>query len=409
MDMDMDMAKQPTRLKAIACAIIAIGLGFTATTNAISNVFAKKNPPLAYQFGWKTGPALGEYAELRMKLGVMAKNPDKGVEPLALAALRKEAITPPALNVLALAAADRGEIERAYSLFAQSDLQSRRNIVAEVWLIEYLLRKDRVVDAIGKFDVAMRVSVEGQKALLPVLAMALREDKIFGQTKDVFRKKPVWLPALVETAIALPDTQPNVARAVVIAGGLAGQQDAGGLSQNLFTGLVTQKQYDVARQLYRTQVKGDQGALTSIGFTHSTISGSYAPIAWELKQNEKVQTEWELSRTGKTILSVTAGNGANGPVARKLVFLEPGRYSLTIQAGKDDAYPMVPLDIALRCGHAQSPLMQMAVTKQGPARNEGDVLVPPDCNALIADITVRGVAEGTTSRTYLNSIELKKL
>lgn len=354
-----------------------VGIGVTMSLS-----LAKQQPRLAHAL-WPVGTLP------KIMIGTEGLTTDPSSETtrasgwkLATEAAIREPVNSHAVSLLASLADYEGDREKARSLFELAERLSRRNSVAQLWLIEDAVQRGDIGKAIGHYDRAMRVSVELRQALLPVLVEAANESAVRKQLVSVVAERPRWWREFA-WLIASASTSP-----VVVADTLhAVNPDLGDpwertLAGQMLSKLVEMQSYRPAVRLANRMEGLPDGPRTLQSGDFETDQG-VLPFEWHFRDEGSLRGYREAVPSGSIGLRIQASSGLSGEVARQLVALSPGAYAISGEAGgiSADRYSQPTISIACAAGASLGKFSLPAATDTAVAFRFKFTVAEADCEA----------------------------
>jgi len=316
-------------------------------------------------------------ARARLERGKLPGSPR--LQALARVALDRETTQPAPLELLALAARDRGDRAQEARWFALSAQLSQRSLATRLWLIQRAVEHGDVADALHDFDVALRTSSLAPPILFPVLARAAADPALIGPIARLLDQPSDWRAAFLHQSAVQAATAPTAAQ-LLLAMHDRPAVTAAHADQTVIATLVGQRQFALARQVFNrfsgAGAKG-QGVLDG-GFANPSLA---YPFGWALAETGPLGAA-RLSRAGRTVLGWNADPDQSGAVATQLLMLVPGRHKLTTRVVDAMGDPAAPPYWTVTCaspGNDQIGLLRLPLIAGQIAGSA--VVVPRDCPA----------------------------
>lgn len=120
---------------------------------------------------------------------------------LAQGALVREPTANVAARVVGMVADKRGRTGNALRAFAYGDALSRRDLVTQLWLIEYFVRRGDVPRVLQHYDAAASTSSDATRLLFPIIVSAVSEKQIIEPLAAMLSRRPFWLPTLLSQVV----------------------------------------------------------------------------------------------------------------------------------------------------------------------------------------------------------------
>jgi len=272
---------------------------------------------------------------------------------------------------------------------------TRRDHVANLWLIEDAVKRGRIDLAMTDVDASLRSSRRSQALLFPILGKAMLEPDMRPQFIRLFRANPDWLPSFLGYYIG--SKQRAAALAEVI---LPIRKDLppsyAELDRTLIGLMVGQHDFDAARNYARaidSKADGDGQLMHNARFEEE---GPFPPIDWQLARESAYGSDISKGAKGNRLVVVSDEERPN-LVARQLVQLAPGTYRLSAKGrlvtSNDDASAVWTVACAEMGGPGILASMKFA---RGVAPSAADFTVGGSCRNYWVSLTV-GAGYGSTS------------
>ena len=188
-------------LTGVALTVVAI----FATLDWAAAVSRDTQPEIALR-------ALGDDSFARAQLASrMQLRPEKSDDPayarrLARSALVRDPTHSQAVRAIGFLSLQTGDVAGAARAIEFTHQMTRRDVAAELWLIEYNVQLGKVREALGHFDAAASTSIEIQQTLFPILSGSLDDPRLVQPMADMLRRKPWWLLSLLRMMADGPST-----------------------------------------------------------------------------------------------------------------------------------------------------------------------------------------------------------
>ena len=381
-----------------------VSLGVTLTM-----VVGRTNPDLALSWWpWGAVPKATQAAEL-----AMGQEPSRAglerAERLARQAILREPINVEAWRALAMVKAHQGKTVEADKLFAHAETLSRRDLPTELWQIEAAVRRGDVPGALTHYDRALRTSRAAPDLLLPALVAAADDPAIAQPLSKFLARRPNWwvqfmLQAIkdVKNAGVLDD----FGRSLKLT--LRDPQDAD-IANRIIDRLVSDRYYADALAYYGELTGDSKAAGMPIRDGEFNRDPAVLPFDWWFANDPDLAASREVFGRGDTRLTVHAGSGKGGEVARQLLVLSPGRYEVAGRAGVsgDQSAAQSP-GLAIFClGGASLLTKDVPVAGEGGAKFGFSFVVPQaGCAAQWLSVTT---APGAQTDAWVDGFAVRKL
>lgn len=332
-----DGARLSSLVNVRTALLLLLGAAFFTVTLqiSISGAFRAKRPQLTLQ--------LAPYdAEARSRLAARLSSASMRDEArsLALDAVRRDPVQPVALRVLAESLGD-SDNPAAFELISAAQRLSRRDLPAQMWLINYYGRRGEVETAIHHFDLALRSSESSRMGIFPLLEASAAEPGARNVILKVLAERAAWTEQFAGYAASVGrdlEFDADIARL------LLNPQRADQRNQGLMlVGRLAQAdRYETAWDLYTRGGFAPRAAASVMlrnGNFEKPEDGS--PFDWNLAQEPDLWAARERAAgSGGTLLRLAATNGKSGVAAWQALHLNSGVHRLTLRTGDTpaDAY-----------------------------------------------------------------------
>lgn len=314
--------------------------------------------------------------------------------------LTEQPLSGAALRLTAWSDARRGHEAEALGRARLIDRITRRDAVAELWLLEEAVRRDDVPEVLRRYDILMRTQADLRGPLMEKLAGRLGADQVRLALAPYADARSPWFPDLLQAAgkdghadeaaalliglPALPDTASYRSAYAALIGGLAQRNDLAPL-----------------RQLHQ-RLPG-ASSMTDPGLTESELSRGYAPFRWTFVAGTERTADLAPDRPGQPALAVRAAPLSRGEVAFRTVLLpdQPVELSWTLnvagQAATDGSASW-----AIRCLDSGRVTVSGGILAKGIQR--GVQAMPYPCAAAQIALIVDGGTGGDETAFRLGDL-----
>jgi hypothetical protein len=336
------------------------------------------NPALAVQLSPTSASALATAANLL--------SPDAAKAPQAIAlareALRRDATQADAASTLALLTEPANGEARTARLIGYGVALSRRNLAAQIWLIEARTRANDVGGALHHYDIALRTSELAPTILYPILNSALADPQFVPPIAKILREKPVWGVQFATQLSA--STVPIDTIAALLTATARPEVFTDPLQQGFTRAAFDRRAYDAAWAIYHsTRPAAARLGVRDPGFAGVSVTPTL--FDWELFNDGGI-----TAATGDGLTYAAAG--ADGVAARQYQALTAGAYSLTVTAAgtAGEGSPERKAAIGITCHSSEQRLVTIPLD---PARGDrvttrAAFIVPAGCGGQRLELFV---------------------
>jgi hypothetical protein len=237
--------------------------------------------------------------------------------------LSEQPLASAALRLGAWSEARQGREAQALARVRAIERLTRRDALAQLWLLEDAARRDDMAGVLRRYDAVLRTQTDLRDPLLAKLATQLGSDAVRRGLAPYADASSPWFPQLLQLAGSkgqasgvaallsglpvLPDTPLYRSGYAAVVVALAGQNDFASL-----------------RRIYPRLPGASVASLTDLGFGRPGPAQGYAPFSWNLAISPERSARQEADA-----LDVRAEPFGIGPVASRLILPPPGRHALS--------------------------------------------------------------------------------
>jgi|GEM_PF-1811530 len=340
------------------CAIVLAA--FTAS-QAFALVAAKKGPLTALLIYPQNGFALGHAADALLKEavleneGAMPGTFDPQISMWAKQGFAAEPAAYAAIRMKALDYAADGETDKAQRLVRAMQKLTRRDRVANFWLVEDYGKREDLPNMLKYYDLTLRTSNSAREILVPQLVSVMDQSEAVGPMSELLAKDPSWADQfwgrLVRTKSSLPHT--GLLRMQMITRQIAPAQEIDDL---LVKQLVRYRHFDRAYEVAQALTPGE-GKETKRTAASASDRTSVLQNADFSSQPVLAPFDWDIISTGEYgaavdtkagQLIISALSDSSGIATRQLFKAQPGQYKLVAKAAEGPSGE-ASLSIQIRC------------------------------------------------------------
>jgi hypothetical protein len=355
-------------------------LGWLSFAYAATMVVRERNPSLALSLVSNDAIAITKVIDPKI---LFASSPSDIARTRASVrmAIKKQAISPSAVNMLALTNYADGKINEANIALRLSEKLSRREIPVQVGLIQNSVLRDNAAQALRHYDTALRTSPAAQESLFPFMVAASGERVLLPAFTKILARGPEWRYPFYAALIEKTPSRENVAllyQALIGTPGAFHEEAAA----DLINRLANDKNYGLAYSVY---VKAAPDAVKNPFIFNR--SSRFQPFDWVFFDNPAAGAflaSKDNKGRGTVSLFYRADASQDETVARKLVTLPAGRYRIRAEAQSDQDSGKALIYWSIKC--AEGPVLSDIDNRNGTSV---DFAVPvASCGAQIIDLKV---------------------
>jgi hypothetical protein len=247
---------------------------------------------------------------------------------LARNALLTQGLHASALRIMAMTLGIDGSNARARDLIDVSSRVSRRDLGARIWRIEASVAKDDVAAALQEFDVALRTNNDAKALLFPILEKALSDAKIRENFAKYLRISPPWLTPFLNYAVDSGSNAAGLAQALQLQRPHLDPLFTQAIDSRLLVRLADQGEFAEMRRYFESTPGVDPRIMMSPALTSNAIDPKRTPISWQINESPDLIGVFDRQSSGSAALKFSALPNARGVIARKILFLKNGQYTI---------------------------------------------------------------------------------
>ena len=331
------------------------------------------------------------------------------VRSLAIRSLARQPVNPEAARFLGLAAAAANQPARADKLMTYAEAMSRRDLPAQLFLIERHVERDDIAGALRHYDRAMSTRPASWAILFPILNGATDTAAVWQPLAEYLAQRRPWARPFLEQFVPQA-TAPGALVAIARRMGLdrAPSPDLAML-QAIQQRLVVLKAYRAAAELYdRAQGRtGADGALLRNGGFEQP--GGWQPFDWNLIDEPDLRAERQPSPAGRGhALFLSAANGRGGDVAVQHIILPAGVWQARARVGAIAGDKLAFPQMIVRCAADGREFLHqtLSAAPAGGVAWTASFTVPADCPAEQIVLRVRSPFDPQDAAPWIDDITL---
>lgn len=231
--------------------------------------------------------------------------------------LQEQPLSTAALRLGAWSAARQGREDEALERIRLIERISRRDTVAQLWLIEDAVRRDDIPGVLRRYDAVMRTQADLRGPLLTKLAEQLGGDPVRLALAKYADARSPWFPHLLRLA----GTKGHAKEAAALLIGLPDIPDTAlyrSAYATVVAALVEENGFALLRGVYPRLPGTGAGSLIDVGLSGAGQSEGYAPLRWSLASSADSSARQEADA-----LAVHAEPFSRGQMASRFLLLPP--------------------------------------------------------------------------------------
>jgi len=333
---------------------------------------------------------------------------------LALDALRRDPIQPAALRVLGqVVSAGGGSAaeQKALPLVLASQRLSRRELLTQLWLIDYYARRGDPEAMVRQFDLALRSSESARGTIFPLLDAAAFDPAVREALLDALAKRPNWAEPLATFAAHYGtnlDFSLELARMLLDPRTKEDRFKYLGLIHRL----VEAGRFQRAWQVYNDPSLGlgPEGVGTIRNGTFEAPEDA-SPFDWSFVQEPELWASREQLANNRSVLRVAAYNGRSGDVAWQLLHLAPGNYEASALVGGVLTASVERPRLRIECAGGGAVLLSLRSDAGGaqPRTMRGRLAVPSNCAFQRVSISASGDGAPKETSPWVDDVRIRRI
>lgn len=397
--------------RLILLALVAI-LGWWSARSSFASVVKLASPTSAITAEANEPTALAMLADALFAKAASSKS-DRGnfdeAASLARKSLRHQALNPKAMRILIFADPHKQSKPHMRSMANLASQLSQRELGTHVWLIEdYVLRED-ITGALKHYDLALSTSVEGRKALMPILIAAVDDARIRTALVPYIQRRRPWVYDFFSSALSGKLQYLSLAKLVEEAGGWPKDKSFEGWADVLMAQLVANGEIDVAKRQFFLRANADPRLLTSADLSSLSFSKRQQPFAWQALGSSSAGLNFIGNHQGGEAISIFAAANERMLVGRKLLMLTNGKYVLDFRIGDvlmDDSGSFRVILTCLYKANSFPILVRNFDRLRSGAKLHAEFQIPTGCDAQNLDLEIAGGQSQQGSEMIIKSISV---
>lgn len=330
--------------------LLTVGLSCAAGVNALANYWRIKRPDIALQWRPDDSVALSFLEDQRLEREANAGALAAPNVMIARKALRTGPLTAPALRQLGTERALANKLDEARGLMQLANVVSRRELGANIWLIDDSLNRDDLAAALRYFDAALTTEKMAADLLYPALAAGLFGAELRAGLVPYLREGRAWMVGFLNYAAAPSGSAEFAADLVMAAGGLSPSPGSSALNGRILGALAAKTDFKPARAYLRQLTGKNEAILSDLRFTTPTTDPNLGPFAWHI--TSEVDAGGQIDGSGT--LDIYIGPALRATVARRTLTLLPGSYRIKAPTLVSSGHVAITNRWEIRCNASDS-------------------------------------------------------
>jgi hypothetical protein len=397
--------------KRIVIFTFVLFLAWQSIIVSIANITREKTPDAALKIAPKDAGALAIRNDMHLSRNKTDLKWRINFRD-ALASYRGDGLNSRAVRQLGFLAENRGDFVNASALIKMAEKMSRRDVGAQLWLVNQLAERNDINGALRHIDTGLRTSSESQALLFPILTKALSDPGFQAAFAPYIKASPSWISSFIDYALTKNNNLEILSQSIVLAGGLPSNKVNQKLDTALLEHLAANGNYSEAKLYFASKKGADLSLLTNAEFKPISIDPRNGPMAWQTFQTVDVEGAIEQGDIAGTYqLNVTIGSDQRRVAAQKLLYLKAGNYQLRakhtfLNGGKDTAAHW-----DLHCLHGQDFMTASSAIFNNDVSDKNAVIlvVPSNCPVQLLKLTAVGGSEAVESNIIVSHLQFSSM
>lgn len=384
----------PNWLKYTIIFLVAPAVASVSAIASLSTVLAKKAPERAIQLPIVDANA---YANLAMdELAFAQAGSGDGVgddlAEKALQTFRSEPTNSQAISLLAFTRHIRGDAEAARKLYADALMLSQRDRLANLSLTEDASHRGMVAFILDRYDVLLRTGGATSDTLFSVLGSAMREEVIVPHLEARLAKQPPWAEQFWLRVTPNEEAIENVGklRLRLLSRGI---DNPAGNDAEIVRRLSDNGHFALAYRLFNHTAEKDAGGSGLLRNAEFNKAPEFVPFDWATYSDARYSAEVDPVLGALVVFIETSSDTL---VAKQLLKLPRGRYSVAIRTRDAEVARSTPLSVRIRCADT-APAGAGPAANVEPGGRPGTVDFAVDCDFSWVELWARHDAASQAS------------
>lgn len=382
-------------------ALAAILVASLAARDAAVSAMANHYPTLATKLAPANAAAIVKVFDQAISSGELHQN-FAGWIDASKRALHADPVNAKGLRLLAYATdmTPKGH-SRARAIMRLSERASRRDLLAQLWLIEDAVQRDSIADALKHYDRALSVHPAVGGRLIPILVSASREPPIQAALVPYLRANRSWVAPFLSVAVAKASDPTVTVELFKHYGGAQAVPSHAEFETQLIQRLVeTGKERE--GYAFALASGAELGVFT---FSDATIDARFRPFTWTLYGGG----DGQVSLDDRGGLAVNVRPEMKIVAASRIILARPGEKVLTHRVSFPDVSAAPLVTWTAYCQREGGPErfwtrdIPVAAT---PTRVEAPLTVPDGCSRVQIDLEATGSEASAGSGVTIDQVNL---
>lgn len=393
-------------IRRIAIGVVTALIAVVALFNASANAVWLSQPAVAAKLFPIHGGAVGR-ASLPNDSEMAVLPRVKELAAIARRAITLQAITP-AFATIGVEEELQGNQAGAVRAFTMADRISRRDLLPQLWLIEYYSAHDNLPTTLRHYDTALRVTRRVDELLFPVLSAGLDDPEISKNFRPYLNVSNPWLESFLTYAIRTGANRASLARMLIANGGMPKAPEYSRLEGELVSYLITAGDYVTARDFFLSASRLPATIFKRVDFSTDTIVPRFAPLTWFVRASPDMSGDFVTDNAEEPYFHISAGSATQQEILSKYLFLTPGKYQMQFWLTSDT--PALSGEWTTLCMDAQRTKATKSFHIDSQRRiNLFEFNVAPACSVQKIAFTASAMAVAGESELSLGGLAIRSV
>ncbi|WGM40028.1 hypothetical protein [Caulobacter sp. NIBR1757] len=299
----------------------------------------------------------------------------------------------------------RDDRARRREIVHQASRLSRRDSAVSSWLIRDALASGDVRTVALQADMVLRRRVEVGDSVFRVLYGVIQTPAGRAAVAERLALKPPWRQPFLTSAGLAADPTAVVDLLIEMRG--TGASPTDDEAHNLFRRLAVQQRYDELRRARSRIFGGPAGEGLVYDPDLNGLPGP-PPLNWEPLSASGERYDWKPLAAQSGRIRVDRAGSTSTPLLRQMVFLGPGRYSVSVVAENAETEGDRAFTLEVQC-HSRVVIGRAPIqtSSGGPTTTDQSFVVPPDGCAAQWIQVIAGADSVTATSILLDRIDVR--
>ena len=404
----MTASRLASRVKLVIIMAIALVAAWQIAIHATVRFLAPTDPAKALDIRPNDGTALVWWVNKKTEANP-GYVPGPAQAKAASASLRSRPLNEGALRIIGSECEARGDKKCAARAMKLADRVARRDVLNQLWLIEYAVDRNDVKSAVAHYHNALSIRPELANMLYPVLSAAITFPEVRAAIIPYIRMHAVWIPPFFRAVAPTADPLALAALMRPVAADLSGS-DYIQPNAKVIHRLANAGKPETARALWlRLLPDVDPAIMGDMAISEASSDPRLGDLGWSFPQIDGINSAVESSG----ILTASIAPLSRGIVAQRDIAVSSGRnYRLSHRLRQDESGARAELRWTATCVYpvGLTNIWSESLPNTGDVSYGGTTIsVPKGCHVLRFALIARGPEGQIGANISVSTIRLSPL